>query len=387
MTEYEILVESPVHIGSGDQLDLMDFVVHNGRVSVIDFDKVLSELVNKGESPLVLHDEIERFGKNFDFGKFLYRQGIDVENVLKYTLTCEGTPNRMATFIKNAFGVPLIPGSSIKGAIRTALTWYFLKNENMESEVEKTLRRVLGELNQIRDNRERRRASTRWERKMGQELENLIFYGKEKDPLYDMNKAMTVTDASLRSVDLLEMVLCKIFTMTKENRLVPKGFDIFIEAIKPDISIGTTKISLDSYFLEEKLSKLGFDEERVDTFRKFPHICNEFSRSLIKFELDFFEKYGLSELVMFYEGLLKSITADDEFLLRLGFGIGWISTTIGLILENNPELLRDIRREFQMGRKRDHPYYVSEFPKTRKIAIERGKPRFPMGWIRLRRLK
>jgi CRISPR-associated protein Csm5 len=385
MAEYEISVESPVHIGSGDQLDLMDFVVHNGRLSVIDFDKVLSELVNKGESPLILHDEIERFGKNFDFGKFLYRQGIDVENVSQYTLTCEGTPNRMATFIKNAFGIPLIPGSSIKGAIRTALTWYFLKNENMESEIEKTLRRVLGELNQIRDNRERRRASSWWERKMGQELENLIFYGKEKDPQYDMNKAMTVTDATLGSVDLLEMVLCKIFTTTKENRLVPKGFDIFIEAIKPDISIGTTKISLNSYFLEEKLSSLGFDKKRVDTFKKFPHICNEFSRDLIQYELDFFEKYGPPELVQFYEGLLKSTTADDEFLLRLGFGIGWISTTIGLILEDNPELLKNIRREFQMGRKRDHPYYVPEFPKTRKVTIERGKPRFPMGWIRLRR--
>ena len=274
MAEYEILVESPVHIGSGDQLDLMDFVVHNGRVSVIDFDKVLSELKNKGESPLVLHDEIERFGKNFDFGEFLYRQGIDVENVSRYTLSCKGTPSRMATFIKNAFGIPLIPGSSIKGAIRTALTWYFLKNENMEGEVEKTLRRVLGELNQIRDSRERRRASARWERKMGQELENLIFYGKEKDPLYDMNKALTVTDASLGSVGLLELVLCKIFTTTRENRLVPKGFDIFIEAIKPNISIGTTKISLNSYFLEEELSSLGFDKERVDTFRKFPHICN-----------------------------------------------------------------------------------------------------------------
>jgi CRISPR-associated protein Csm5 len=387
MTEYEISVQSPVHIGSGDQLDSMDFVVHNGKVSVIDFDKVLSELKNKGESPLVLHDEIERFGKNFDFGKFLYRQGINVENVSKYTLACEGTPSRMATFIKNAFGIPLIPGSSIKGAIRTALTWYFLKNENMETEVEKTLRRVLGELNRIRDNRERRRASNWWERRIGQELENLIFYGKEKDPKYDMNKAMTVTDASLGSVDLLELVLYRIFTTKKENKLVPKGFDIFIEAVKPDVSIGTTKISLNPYFLEEKLSKLGFDEERVDTFRKFPYICNEFSKNLIKYELDFFEKYDLSELVMFYEGLLSSITADDEFLLRLGFGIGWISTTIGLNLENNPELLKDIRREFQMGRKRDPPYYVSEFPKTRKITIERGKPRFPMGWIRLRRLK
>ena len=169
-----------------------------------------------------------------------------------------------------------------------------------------------------------------------------------------------------------------LFSLDKNN--------IFIEAVKPDVSIGTTKISLNSYFLEEKLSKLGFDEERVDTFRKFPYICNEFSKNLIEFELDFFEKYGLSELVMFYEELLRSITADDGFLLRLGFGIGWISTTVGLILEDNPRLLRDIRREFRLGRRRNQPEYVPEFPKTRKIIIEKGRPTYPMGWIRLKEI-
>lgn len=387
MTEYEISVESPVHIGSGEELDSMDFVVQDGRVSIIDVGKVLSELENTGESPLVLHDEIERFGRNFDFGKFLYRKGIGVERVSKYTLPCEGTPNRIEAFMKNAFGIPLIPGSSIKGAIRTALTWYFLKNGNMKGEVERTLRRVLGELNQIRDNRERRRASSKWERKTGQELENLVFYGKEKDPKYDLNKAMTVTDASLESVGLLELAFCKIFTTTKENRLVPKNFDIFVEAIKPNTQIGTTKVSLNPYFLEEKLLELGFDRDQVSTFKKFPRICNEFSKNLIEYELDFFEKYGLPELVQFYERILSSITADNEFLLRLGFGIGWTSTTIGLILVDNPDLLKDLRREFQLGKRRYQPHYIPEFPKTRKVITERGRPKFPMGWIRLREIE
>jgi CRISPR-associated protein Csm5 len=385
MTEYEISVQSPVHIGSGDQLDSMDFVVHNGRASVIDFDKVLSELKNKGESPLVLHDEIERFGKNFDFGKFLYRKGINVENVSKYTLPCEGTPSRMTTFIKNAFGIPLMPGSSIKGAIRTALTWYFLKNENMGSEAERALRRVLGELNRITDRSARIRASRGWERRIGQELENLIFYGKEEDPKYDINKAMTVTDASLESVDLLELALCRIFTVTRENRLVPKPFDIFVEAIKPSTHVGTAKISLDSYFLEEKLLELGFNRNQVITLRKFPHICNEFSKNLIEYELDFFDKYELPELVQFYENLLDSFPeTDDEFLLRLGFGIGWISTTIGLLLGSKPDLLKDIRREFWLGRRRNQPYYVPEFPKTRNIIVDGERPNYPMGWIKLR---
>lgn len=383
--KFEISIESPIHIGSGDELYSNDFVVQNENVFFIDIDKVLQEVSNEGMDPQVLHNEIEQFGMQFDLKKFLDHYRINPSKVSRYSLPCRRAPGRIRTLVKNAFGIPLIPGSSIKGAMRTALAWYFLKDENKEGEVEKTLRRVLGKLNRIRDNRERGRASIRWERKMGQELENMIFYGKEKDPLYDMNRGMTVTDAPLGSVDLLELVLCKIFT-TKENRLVPKGFDIFIEAIKPNISVGTTKISLNSYLLEKELSKLGFNENRVDTFRKFPHICNEYSKNLIEYELDFFEKYGPPELVQFYEELLESITTDNEFLLRLGFGIGWISTTVGLILKENPNLLEDIRRQFRLGKRRNQPNYVPEFPKTRKIIMDEGIPKYPMGWIRLKEI-
>lgn len=384
MTEYKISVESPVHIGSGYELNPMDFVVQNGRVSVIDFDKVISELKNKGKDHLILYDEIERFGRNFDFGRFCYKQGIALEKVSKYALPCHGVPRRISTFTKNAFGIPLIPGSSIKGAIRTALTWYFLKNEIMRGEVERRLRGILGELSQISERGARMRASRSWERKIGQELENLVFYGKEEDPRYDINKAMTVTDASIVPVDLLELALCRVFTVAEEDRLAPIGFKIFVETVKPSTQVGTTRISLSSYFLEVEPSELGFNRSQVDVFRKFPHICNEFSKSLIEHEVDFFERHELPELTLFYENLLGSLPeTDSEFFLRLGSGIGWISTTIGLLLEGNPDLLEDIRKEFWLGRRRNQPYYLPEFPKTRKVILDGERPTYPMGWIKL----
>jgi CRISPR-associated protein Csm5 len=384
MTEYEISVESPVHIGSGYELNPMDFIVQNGRVSVIDFDKVLSELKNKGKSPLILYDEIERFGRNFDFGRFCYKQGIAPEKISKYTLPCHRVPRRIGTFIKNAFGIPLIPGSSIKGAIRTALTWHFLKNEIMKGEVERRLRGILGELSQISERGARMRASKSWERRIGQELENLVFYGKEEDPRYDINKAMTVTDASVAPVDLLELALCRVFSVAEENRLAPIGFNIFVEAIKPSAQVGTTKISLNSYFLEEMPSELGFNRSQIDVFKKFPRICDEFSKDLIEHELDFFERHELPELMLFYENLLNSLPeTDGEFFLRLGSGIGWVSTTIGLLLEGNPDLLEDIRKEFWLGRRRNQPYYLPEFPRTRKIILDGERPTYPMGWIKL----
>lgn len=383
MIRYKISIESPVHIGSGEKLGSMDLVVQNGRVFLIDLNKVLSELKNKGENPLVLYDEIERSGSHFSFKNFLDKRKIDVEVVSRASFSCRGRPNNVSTFIKNAFGVPLLPGSSLKGAIRTALTWYFLKDENMRSKIEVTLKGILETVRRAKDERERRRASGHWKRRIGPQLENLIFYGKEKDPQYDMNKAVTVTDASFEA-DLLELALCKTFTVTRENSLVPKSYDVFVEAIMPGNKGGTTDISLNSYFLKRKLSELGFDKGRVDLLREFPRICNEFSKNVIEYELEFLRYYKLPELVQFYENLLDSLPGkNNEFLLRLGSGIGWISTTVGLILKENPHLLEEIRREFGLGRRRNQPYYVPEFPKTRKLIMDKETPKYPLGWIRL----
>lgn len=384
--KFEISIESPIHIGSGDELYSNDFVVQNESVFFIDIDKVLQEVSNKGMDPQVLCNEIEQFGMQFDLKKFLDRYMINPSKVSRYSLPCHWAPRRIRTLVKNAFGIPLIPGSSIKGAMRTALAWYFLKDEGMRNEVETTLQKVLWDLDQIRDRKRRENASRNWERKIGQELEDLVFYGKKRDPQYDIHKAVTVTDTSLKA-DLLELAVCKIFSLNREKRLVPEKYDIFTEVIMPGSRAGTTEISLNRYFLERKLSEIGFNKDKVSLLKEFPRICNEFSNNLIEYELDFFKTFELPELVQFYEKLLNSSSEKNNgFLLRLGYGVGWISTTVGLILKENPNLLGDIRRQFRLGKRRNQPNYVPEFPKTRKIIMDERTPRYPMGWVRLKEI-
>jgi CRISPR-associated protein Csm5 len=386
MSKYEISVVSPVHIGSGNEYGPMDFVASEGRISYINIDKVFDELKNKGKDVLILYEAIEQYGSNFNLGLFLNNQGIDVGNVTNYNLRCNEVPQSIRGFIKNAFTIPLIPGSSIKGAIRTAVAWYLLKDR--KNEVEDILNRILREIDEIRDRNEKMKKIRWWERRIGHELENLIFYGKEKDPKFDIFKSMIVTDASFESVDQLSIRKCKVLSTTEDNKMMPKPYDIFLEVLELPVKSKTMEISLNTYFLEKKNQNLGYNTNHITFLKEFPKACNEFSKAIIEYELTFFEEYHLHELKNFYENLYDMIpNANDEFLLRVGYGIGWLSTTIGLIFENDSNLLKNIRSIFWLGRRRNHPYYILEFPKARKTINIDGKPKFPLGWIHLRGIK
>jgi hypothetical protein len=48
--------------------------------------------------------------------------------------------------------------------------------------------------------------------------------------------------------------------------------------------------------------------------------------------------------------------------------------TVGRLLD--PISLRDLRRKFRLGKAG-----VTEFPKTRRLVFEDGKPKYPLGWV------
>jgi len=386
MTEYEISVLSPVHIGSGNEYGPMDFVVSGERVSYIAIDKVLDELIIKGKNTLLLYEALERYGKNFSLGMFLNNHGITIDSVTEYDLRCRESPSSIRGFFKNAFNIPLIPGSSIKGAIRTALTWYFLKDR--KSEVEKIIEKVLREIDEVRERNRKIKKIRWWEGKIGNELENIIFYGKKNDAQFDIFKSMIVADASFETIDSLHIEKCKVLSTTKDYKMMLKSYDIYLEVLEPPTKSKIMEISLNNYFLEEKNQNLGYNTDQITLFKEFPRACNEFSKALTEYELAFFEQYNLPALHDYYINLFNTIpTTDNEFFLRVGYGIGWLSTTLGLLLKENAELLTKLRKTFYLGRRRNEPHFLPEYPKSRRIIFNNNDPIYPMGWMKLKKHK
>ena len=122
MKNYKIKLEilTPVYIGNGNNITKKDYVLKNGTIYIYD--------------PVKLHSLFGIMYENFLMGNetltdFLSSAALtknkNINSVLKYSVKLGDKSIRKSDnineFIKDAYGYPYIPGSSLKGFIRTAL--------------------------------------------------------------------------------------------------------------------------------------------------------------------------------------------------------------------------------------------------------------------------
>jgi CRISPR-associated protein Csm5 len=124
--------------------------------------------------------------------------------------------------------------------------------------------------------------------------------------------------------------------------------------------------------------------------------CNEFSKKVIEKHLEYlWENYKCYDTAEEFEVLRNEVISckENEAILHIGWGGGWYSTTIGLILETLPNFTTPlqgnpkdwkldrytIRHHFYLGKKPGTNEYSLNFPKTRRVTLE-GKP---LGWVKI----
>lgn len=136
--EYHMTLETigPVYVGNGKEIDKKGYVFADKKhINVIDLEKMYMYLAKKG-----LIDEYEKFllgrGK-LKLGQWLDKNNIsedDIHNCVKYSMQCGDSMNinsadiKICEHIKDPYNMPYIPGSSIKGMLRTILTAYDVMN-------------------------------------------------------------------------------------------------------------------------------------------------------------------------------------------------------------------------------------------------------------------
>ncbi len=366
----ELEVLTPLHVGAGGSALLFDYDVAwaHRQLWVIDTERAIEERVSL--------EDIER-GIEPRLSRLLRRE--EYRHYARYAVGFGGElteqPRALLPLVRDVEERPYLPGSSLKGAIRTALTWALFSEQLRQAGGELTETRagqaIVQELCEPRPRREQ----------FARRLEIALFQGGGGfEPNHDLLRALRPCDSAPlgRNAAVAEQV--GIYSL-RNGRLALRGPGNrwLVETLPPGTRL-RLEVELDHGLFRS--GDAGLPAERAGSLRlqELLRACREFARALVEAEARFYRQAGPPSLAQFYEELLRRIAqaGPGEAYLQLGWGTGWTAKTVGLLLRGRPELAQIVQR-LRLDRGRGS----NPFPKTRRL-VERGeRPLLPLGWVRV----
>ncbi|MEO0128391.1 MAG: type III-A CRISPR-associated RAMP protein Csm5 [candidate division WOR-3 bacterium] len=363
---------SPVHIGSGNEYYPYEYYPDVGYLKVFNLDLFIKQYPKEAEEifaqmtkPLWLLMEKDKvyLGKSE-----LIRNQNKIDKNIAESLTRKGNAATIWEFIKTNKSEPYIPGSSIKGALRTAIAYAIMKKSPRVYQKIKT--DAVKEVEDKKDNRKKLVPNDE------EVVENTIFSDK-KDGKNDLMRLWSVSDSQSLPKDNVLMVV-QTQRLSKDRFL---GFRNYYEVLNktPKIEV---KISFD-----ESLAQTGFLKQIEiglfpQTLKDLFDCVNIFVDDIIDWELNYFKNHQissqLSDIINFYESL-KSMRNNGKILLPLGKGTGWIKKSVGLLFKKDPATFVNIFRAYKLGKKGQRPEI---FPSSREIVVT-GTNKMVFGWAEI----
>jgi len=290
---YRVELLSPVHIGSGQRLGPADFAVLDGRLWRFDPERLTAALAR---DPRALDRYIQEGAAALRFWSEADRRPL-----ARYVRPWSGPPPReIREHIADALGRPYLPGSSLKGAIRTALAFAALRAASpaqRQAWLDAVARRA----------EEARKSGSRAKESADDPLMQALM-GKE--PHEDALRALRVFDSGPAPSDALDVGRIRVAVHEPSGALswlqAPgkhvadpgQAFEIVAEILRPHPRAALrVEVEADAFLLERDV--LG-PEERRARVREWARACNAFARHVAEGELRFGERLGLAAWAAFY---------------------------------------------------------------------------------------
>lgn len=370
---WEIEVLTPLHIGSGSVLTPFDYVYdeHQKVLRVIDQEKLLAQ---PRVDPTDLARHYERRG--FQIGHYIRDRGILPEKVERYHLACARDPGGgpVRAFVKTAWGNPYLPGSSLKGAVRTAVLWRILHGDSAAfgMALHYLERAVRQDRSLPRSAQERQ-----W---TGLNIERLAS-ALGPDPNRDLLRAVRIEDSPELPLEMLQVVEVSSYLLDAPGRLVRDGrLTNWVEALPQGTQI-RIHVYHDEFLFSDVARELGFHPKRSLVGDGLEETINAFTGALLESEIAFYQQRGLKEVA----DRLQALGAGDSILLCLGWGGGWLAKTVTRAFTDRIDLMA-LRRLYKLGQSRSRrDDYDQIFPKSRRLCESSPGILMPLGWVRLRR--
>ena len=375
-----IEIVSPVHIGTGERLNRLEFVEQNGKVYIIDEQKFLQRITQTPQLQAEFENLCLRGGWLTDL---LRKNNIPITEVAQYDVRKGGRlSSNILPFIKmpGTPPSPYLPGSSIKGALRSA----FLRGDLLRGKIPKNKARA-----KVRD-----QLLSKKPKKADDALEREYF---GKDQHHEWVRVLQVTDTKPVSPQQLHVADVRVLSSTQSRTLKEKDTRYGKTMIlNPEVLWSKTKLQsyliVNNYLTQEPATRTLNSKQWAARVEEFATYCNKVAEDQIDQEIDFFSQHNQNDVVEWYEKLdgnrktLELKQGRFACLLRLGWGAGFDDKTVSDIFDD--ETFDDIRYGYGLpvGRpgRRGKGLSKSFSPKSRKLAIVRNKNKenhLPLGWV------
>ncbi|MDR7508953.1 MAG: type III-A CRISPR-associated RAMP protein Csm5 [Armatimonadota bacterium] len=384
-TTYTVQCLSPVHVGTEERLGGHDFLVLRGTLYRVDAARLLVELEQAREAR-------DRYlsGGLAQIAQWL-QQGDRLRRLSVYSCPVPRDPRRgedLRPFLADPLGRPYVPGTELKGAVRTAVLWQRILQAGGRSELARRAGRTKNRRGGVEDVRDRRFA--------GEWLEETVL---GEDPRQDTFRVLRVRDstpapaAALRAYPVLVAARQSPGLGLMESprqgsqpsryiQDVGRAVASFCECLHDGVEL-RVPVEVDRFLLESH-DRWGTDAAFLESW---PEACNAFARSVAEQERQWWTQAGsavppslrqLADTVTrFYTELLRRLQSPPpgHVVLNLGWGGGWRTKTVTELF--GEDVVQQLVRRYRL----DRGSGSRPFPKTRKVAWVQRDRFLPMGWV------
>lgn len=385
--EMELDVCTPLFIGSGEKITKLDYVYQssNGMVYMLDEAKWASFL----KRARLMNDftsKVEALGKRFSLDSYLKnhrelaarlhtsdivmelkRRGVFHEGIPAYVTG--KNPNDIVTFARNGLGERYIPGSSLKGAFRTAILAYVLLNIDRTKCYNKLEHATRNAVDETMD-----------------DVEKYLGIRIDKDGKYDMVnsrfKGLTVSDAKLINETAAIVQKWDLSLTKSQSEKKPKYLPIYREAIVPATKAVFT-IGIDG-------SERGMGEIGVKTAGNLLHALSVFRNLQYKTYKEAIDKVYKGSVD---HSVFRYLDELNEANLVLGGGTGYISKTLIYPIAGSREKGKSIARKIlseqfdRPGRKYDPKHCYDDIISPHTLKLTKSNDMHMMGLCNIKVVK
>lgn len=393
---------TPVHIGTGKKLGRLEFL-NNHRIN---YDKLFELLAEEKQEEFI--SWIEQ-NPNIDVRSILNQFKLNTNEIIKKCglYFINGSFQRdVNEGIKDSSNKLFIPGSSLKGSLRTALMYKVLANSSNSNFLSKKLDELKNIATNLRGNQNKIKELLK--RADDKIVEEIFICGVEKeknnkieivydDQKYDLLKLIKISDTtSVSTKDEGEISELQVYALKKLP--AHKSFRINTESIRDNVEL-EFDISIDIEFLkkakeelnnpdshfgkkyfigiEQKLKNL-FD---IDIVNDTDFNEEKIVQSLIKSWTEFgeavsnLEKEWVNSIKNKGNANINSLNKlyETKNKVKVGFGTGFSGMTILPLLLKDQTLIQRAEDFYKIVRIGFHkttntPLNINEFPFTRKYS-------------------